>query len=181
MARYGKLPVKLPEGVTFESKEDVVAIKGAKGEVSKIIPRDLKIKKQDDELLVETRGASKTARVLQGTFRSHLQNMIKGVVEGWVKVLEFSGPGFKAEVKGKDIELVTGFSHPVIITPLDGVSFRVEKNQIFVEGADKENVGQTAANIRAVRKPDPYKAIGIKYQDEEIIRKAGKQATSGAE
>jgi len=181
MGRLGKLPVKLPEGVKIEVANRVLSVTGPKGELSRNLPRKVAIKVKDGSGFVEKKGDSKLANALQGTFRSHLSNMVHGVTEGWKKELEINGPGFRAEAKPKEIVLSVGYSHPVIIKAPENIEFKVEKNLITVEGIDKEVVGHVAAMVRNSRKPNPYTGSGIKYVDEVIRRKPGKQAGVKAE
>ena len=181
MARYGRLPVELLEGVSFEQANGKVQIKGPKGTLSKEIPHVLEIKEEDGKLLVVEKKETRQAKILKGTMRSHLQNMVEGVSGGWTKALEIEGPGYRAEVKDDELVLSVGFSHPVIIKAPQDTKFKVEKNLITIEGIDKEMVGQVAAKIRDVRKPNPYKGSGIRYQGEEIRRKPGKQAIGASE
>ena len=178
MARFGKLPVSVPEGVTVSGVGGKLVVKGPKGELARVMPSKVKVDTKDGELTVTSKDDSDSARALQGTIRSHILNMIHGVTEGWAKALEIEGAGYRAEVSGKDLVLNVGYSHPVTIAAPEGISFGVEKNVVTVSGADKEVVGQIAADIRKTRTPNVYTGSGIKYQDEEVRRKAGKQAAS---
>lgn len=176
MARFGKLLVILPKDVKAEIGDSKVTMIGPKGTISLNVPNGLKVNQKDESLAVDAKGNSKQILSLQGTIRSHLVNMVKGVTTGWEKKLELVGTGFRAEVRGKELHLTIGLSHPVIVPAPEGITFTVEKSVITVSGIDRAQVGQTSATIRAFRKPDPYKAKGIKYIDEVIRRKAGKQA-----
>ncbi len=181
MARFGKLPVVLPENVNAEVGADLVVIKGPKGQLEKSFnSRLVEIEVKDKELCVKTKKANKEAEMLRGSMRSHLANMVKGVTEGWSKSLEINGAGYRAEVSGSKLVMSLGYSHPVEVVMPQGVTAKVEKNIITVEGADKEVVGHISAIIRLARKPEPYKGTGIKYVDEVIRRKAGKQAVKAA-
>jgi len=181
MARFGKLPVSLPDGVTAEIGEGKVVVKGPKGQLEKSFnARLVNIENKDNELLVNKKGKNKQAEMLRGTMRSHLLNMVNGVTEGWSKSLEINGAGYRAEATGNKLVMNIGYSHPVEINMPENVNVKVEKNIVTVEGADKEVIGQLAAVIRSKRKPEPYKGTGIKYTDEVIRRKAGKQAAKAA-
>lgn len=177
MSKIGKAPVKLPEGVKAEIKEGQITITGPKGTVSKSFPKTISIEEKDGSLIVAlVGGETKEKKALWGTTRAIAANMVLGVTVGWKKELELVGAGFKAEVSGNVLSLTVGYSHPVKITAPEGITFSVEKLIVKVEGADKELVGQVAANIRGARPPEPYKGKGIKYVDEVIKRKPGKAA-----
>ncbi len=181
MSKIGKQPVKLSEGVTAEIIGHEIKIVGPKGALSLKIPDSAEAVVKDGAILVSSKKESKQARAVYGTTRSLIANIVDGVSKGWSKQLELVGTGYRAEVQDKDLILTVGFSHPVKIAAPEGISFKVEKTIITVEGTNKELVGQIAANIRAVRPPEPYKGKGIKYVDEVIRRKAGKAAkTVGA-
>jgi large subunit ribosomal protein L6 len=172
MSKIGKQPVILPEGVKAEISGREVVINGPKGTLKRTIPKGIEISQKDNSLILEVK--SEELNSIYGTTRVLIANMVKGVYEGWSKQLELVGTGYRAEVQGTTLVLTIGFSHPVKIEAPEGISFKVEKTIITVEGADKETVGQIAANIREVRPPEPYKGKGIKYIDEVIRRKAGK-------
>jgi len=176
MSRVGKQPIKIPAeiNVTINGKE--LKIKGPKGSLEIISPRGIDIKIEKDEILVSRKSDSKSVKALHGTIRALIANMVKGVIDGWNKVLELVGTGYRAEMQGNTLILTVGFSHPIKIEASEGISFSVEKSQITVSGVDKHKVGQAAAIIRAVRPPEPYKGKGIKYIDEEVRRKPGKAA-----
>lgn len=181
MSKIGKQPVKLPAGVSIETTPGEIKIKGPKGELSRKIPPSVGVGVKDGAILVSSKEGTKQAKSTFGTIRSIIANMVVGVTEGWSKQLELVGTGFRAEVQGRALILTIGFSHPVTIEVPEGITFKVEKSIITIDGADKELVGQIAANIRAVRPPEPYKGKGIKYLDEVVRRKAGKAAkTIGA-
>jgi large subunit ribosomal protein L6 len=176
MARYGKQPVTVPQGVNIQVEGTSLTVKGPKGEVTRALPRFIEIVVKDGEVLIEKTGNSKQAASNQGTMRSHVSNMVKGVSELWSRSMEIVGAGFRAEVKGNQLVMQIGYSHPVIIDIPSTMSAKVEKSIVTVSGADKEEVGHIAALIRGSRPPEPYKGTGIKYTDEVIRRKAGKQA-----
>jgi large subunit ribosomal protein L6 len=176
MGRFGKLPVELPEGVSGSLDGNALTLEGVKGSLTRLFPRLVKVILKDGRVVVEQKVNSKTARAAQGTTRAHIANMAHGVAEGWKKQLEIGGPGYRAEVNGKDLALTVGYSHPVVIVAPKSVNFVVEKSTITVEGIDKEEVGQVSAKIRDARRPNPYTGSGIKYTDEVIRRKVGKTA-----
>ena len=176
MSRIGKKQIKIPQGVEIKVDGRKVRVKGPKGELEKEFPEGLNIQVRDDFASVSPeKGGNKNSEIW-GLGRALLAIMIKGVSDGFEKVLEFSGIGFKAQVNGSNLELNLGFTNPVIIKAPKDVTFQVEKNLIKVKGSDKEAVGRVAALIRASRPPEPYKGTGIKYKDEVIIKKAGKKA-----
>ncbi len=178
MSRIGKKQIKIPEGVEIKIENGRVAVKGPGGELEKKFPEGLDVQIQDGSVLVApVKGGDKNSEIW-GLGRALLALMIKGVSEGFEKILEFSGVGFKAQVNGENLELNLGFTNPVVIKAPKGITFQVEKNLIKVRGTDKEAVGQVAALIRASRPPEPYKGTGIKYKDEVIIKKAGKKAVA---
>lgn len=184
MSRIGKKIIDLPEKVSVESKDGLIVVKGPKGELSFKLPRGLKIAKEAGRLSVETLGGdgglADNKNALWGTARSVIYNMVKGVMDGYEKKMEIEGVGFKAQLQGDKLILNIGFSHPVEVNAPRGVSFRVEKNAIFVSGTDKFLVGSVAAGIRKLKKPEPYKGKGIRYAGEIVRRKAGKKATASA-
>lgn len=176
MSRIGKKPVAVPAGVQITvSKDNLVTVKGPSGQLEQRMPEDTQLKIEDNQALVTRLSDDKTHRSLHGLTRSLLANMIEGVTKGYVRNLELVGVGYRAALQGKDLNLVVGYSHPVIINPPRGVEFEVPApNKISVKGIDKQVVGQIAAEIRAVRKPEPYLGKGIKYEGEQIRRKVGK-------
>lgn len=181
MSRIGKKIRTLPAGVTAEVKNGQFVVKGPKGELKQAIHPRVTVVIKDGEVTTQVvDGDAVRDRALWGTFSSIIENMIEGVATGFKKQLEINGVGYKAAVKGVNLNLEVGFSHPVEVKPLAGVTFSVEKNIITVQGADKQLVGEMAAMIRRVRKPEPYKGKGIKYIDEVIARKAGKTAAKTA-
>jgi large subunit ribosomal protein L6 len=176
MSRIGRLPIKIPDGVSVEIKTGEVVVKGPKGQLSRKLSHGVSAELKDGNLVVKGLKNEESVKPLLGTERSILFNMVKGVVDGWEKKLELVGTGYRAEVAGKTLTLSVGYSHPVKIEAAEGISFKVEKNIITVEGIDKSLVGFVAANIRNIRPPEPYKGKGIRYVGEVIRRKAGKAA-----
>lgn len=181
MSKVGKKPIAIPQGVQVDTQGGYFTVKGPKGELKRLYPEKLLTVKVEGDV-VTLSPASKTERafVNWGTFRSHLFNMVHGVSEGWKKTLELVGVGYRAEIQGKDLVLTVGFSHPVKIVCPEGITFKLEKSIITVEGPNKELVGEVSDKIRSVRPPEPYKGKGIKYTDEVIRRKAGKAAKTQA-
>ena len=178
MSRIGKLPITLPAGVEVSvDGGNVVTVKGPKGTLTQPLDADMKVVVEDGSVTVQRPTDRPRHKALHGLSRSLLQNMVTGVTEGYEKRLEIVGVGYRFVAKGTDVDLSAGFSHPVILTPPEGVQFNViAPNQMAVIGIDKQVVGQTAAKIRKLRPPEPYKGKGIKYQGEHIRRKVGKRA-----
>lgn len=177
MSKIGKKPIVLKEGVTVEVTKDTVVVKGAKGEFSYLIPNVISVAVVENTIVVsQKKEFEATSRAMFGLVRSLLANMVKGVTEGFVKKLEMIGVGYRASVSGRDLSISVGFSHPVKITAPEGIQFAVVESTIVISGIDKKLVGDMAATIRAIRKPEPYKGKGIKYAGEHIRRKAGKAA-----
>ena len=175
MSRIGKLPIHVPAGVTVTIKDNVVTVKGPKGTLEKCLPVEMTIKQEDNQVVVTRPNDLKKMKSLHGLTRSLIANMITGVSEGYEKKLEINGVGYRAQKKGKEITFNLGFSHPVVMTDPEGIETEMDgQNIIIVKGIDKEKVGQYAAEIRSLRKPEPYKGKGIKYADEVIRRKVGK-------
>jgi large subunit ribosomal protein L6 len=175
MSRIGKKPIEIPSGVTIENKENVVTVKGPKGELTRSFNTDIVIKLEDNMVVVERPTDNKLHRALHGTTRSLLSNMIEGVTNGYEKNLELVGVGYRASKSGNKLVLNVGYSHPVEITPEKGIEVEVPSNtKISVKGIDKERVGALAADIRSVRLPEPYKGKGIRYEGERVRRKEGK-------
>ncbi len=185
MSRIGKKPIIIPSEVQVNLTQDEITIKGPKGELKRELPDILKFKEKTledntgKEIIIKPRKESKKDYALWGLYRSLIANMINGVINGFEKKLEIVGVGYRAEVQGDKIVLNIGFSHPVEIKAPQGIEFKVEKNLITISGIDNQLVGQVAAEIRAIRKPEPYKGKGIRYQGEQVRRKAGKKASSG--
>ncbi|MFZ5845344.1 MAG: 50S ribosomal protein L6 [Patescibacteria group bacterium] len=176
MSRIGKAPIILPKDVTLTTMGNVAVIKGPKGELRLTLPPMVSLKITDSEITVVGQYTKKMGSALHGFIRAQLANHIKGVSEGWTRILEMSGVGYRASLAGANLVLTVGFSHPVTIAPPPGVTFAIREGKIVVSGPDKQVVGQVAANIRAIKKPDPYKGKGIKYQGERLRKKAGKSA-----
>ena len=174
MSRIGKLPIQIPSGVTITVDSGNVTVKGPKGELTQFITPDVVVAVEDGVLTVTRKDDSKTARAQHGLMRALIQNMVTGVTTGFEKKLEVNGVGFRVSGGGQSIEMALGFSHPVKYEAPQGVTLTVNKMEIVVAGISKQQVGQVAAEIRALKKPEPYKGKGIKYADEVIIRKAGK-------
>lgn len=176
MSRIGKIPVKVPEEVKVEISGHTISASGPKGQLSLNVPARLDIEYKDGEISLKTSSKNSQVTALHGTYRALVANIIEGVSKGWVKKLELVGTGFRAEVKGRELILTIGFSHPVIVTAPEGITFTVEKNVITIEGIDKAVVGQVSAVIRSKRPPEPYKGKGIIYVGEVVRRKPGKAA-----
>ncbi len=175
MSRLGKIPVAIPAGVTVTLAEGILTVKGPKGTLTLNVRPDVKITIEESEVKLAP-GTTELAKALWGTYTAHVRNMVKGVTEGFTRILDIEGVGYRAEVRGKDLVLSVGYSHPVPIVIPEGVVAVVEKTSITLTGPDKEVLGQFAANVRKIRKPEPYKGKGIRYRDEFIIRKQGKKA-----
>lgn len=175
MSRIGKKPVPLPPGVSVEIDGTTVRVKGPKGELSQEFRPEVGFRVEDGMLLVERRGDSKTERALHGLSRALAANMVAGVAEGFRKTLEIVGVGYRAEKRGNTLVLNVGYSHPVEYPEPEGITITTPNaTTVVVEGIDKQRVGQVAAEIRSVRRPEPYKGKGIRYQGEHVRRKAGK-------
>lgn len=180
MSKIGQQPIELPDGVTVEFERPGVVVVGPKGILKKDIAKAVFIEVGDGRVVVSIKKTNKQNLSDWGTTRNLIANMVKGVSVGWQKQLELIGTGYRAEVQGDSIVMTVGYSHTIEIKAPKDISFKVEKNIITVEGLDKEVVGQIAANIRATRKPEPYKGKGVKYIDEIVRRKAGKAAKTAA-
>ncbi|MFD1414816.1 50S ribosomal protein L6 [Oceanobacillus jeddahense] len=177
MSRVGLKPVEIPEGVELKFNETTLTVKGPKGELTRDFHPDIKINVEGNILTVERPSDHKDHRALHGTTRSLINNMVVGVSKGFEKSLEINGVGYRAQKQGNKTVINAGYSHPVELDPIDGIEIEVPKNtEIVVKGIDKELVGAIAANIRAIRPPEPYKGKGIKYADEYVRRKEGKTA-----
>ena len=176
MSRIGKTPVLIPKEVQIVFSGDSVTVTGPKGQITMRIPGEITCSQKDGEITIETLKKDNYSQALHGSIQALLVNMIHGVTEGWSKTLELVGVGYRAEVTGTNLVLTVGFSHPVVIKADPTISFAVEENIVTVSGADKALVGNVAAEVRAVRPPEPYKGKGIKYQGERIRRKVGKAA-----
>lgn len=176
MSRIGKLPVLIPEGVEVKVDGKIFSVSGPKGKITLKLPREVGIVIKDNNIKVEPKSKSNKANALHGTYRALVSNSVEGVTKGWDKTLELVGTGYRVELSGKDLIISIGFSHPVTVKAPEGIEFKAEKTRITVSGIDKELVGQVAANIRAIRPPEPYKGKGIRYKDEVVRRKPGKAA-----
>ncbi|MGD9736920.1 MAG: 50S ribosomal protein L6 [Solirubrobacterales bacterium] len=177
MSRIGRKPVAVPEAVSVEIGTGTIAVKGPKGELNQSFPQDMAVAQEDGAIVVSRPTDRGEHRALHGLTRSLIANMVEGVTDGFEKRLEIQGVGYRANLKGKNLELALGFSHPVSIAAPEGVEFEVpQPTEIIVRGIDKQLVGQTAADIRKRRPPEPYKGKGIRYKGEQVLRKVGKRA-----
>jgi large subunit ribosomal protein L6 len=175
MSRIGKLPVSVPGGVDVTVDGPLVTVKGPKGTLSHTLAEPITIERQDGALLVKRPDDERRSRALHGLSRTLVNNMVIGVTQGYEKKLEIYGVGYRVALRGSELEFTLGYSHPVKVTPPDGITFVVETPTRFsVQGIDKQKVGEVAANIRKLRKPDPYKGKGVRYSGEVIRRKVGK-------
>ena len=176
MSRIGKKPVTVPQGVTLDLKGSEVAVKGPKGELAHTVVSPITIERGDDGALVVTRpDDERDSRARHGLTRTLVANMVTGVTEGYEKTLEIVGVGYRVTAKGSSLEFALGFSHPVTVDPPEGISFEVQTPTRFVvRGIDKQKVGEVAANIRKIRKPEPYKGKGVRYAGEQVRKKVGK-------
>lgn len=175
MSRLGKIPVVIPAGVTVTLENGLLTVKGPKATLTRELKKDVDVK-IEGETMTFSPGNTPAAKALWGTYAAHTRNMITGVTEGFTKILEIEGVGYRAEVKGNELVLNVGFSHQVPLEIPKGISAEVVKSVITLTGSDKDALGQFAANVRKVKKPEPYKGKGIRYQGEYIIRKQGKKA-----
>ncbi|HEY2899330.1 MAG TPA: 50S ribosomal protein L6 [Polyangia bacterium] len=179
MSRIGRKVLPLPKGVTLTQKAGQVGVKGPKGELSKAVPEGITIKVEGDKINVVRADDSRQNRSKHGLMRAHLANMVKGVTDGWTRELEINGVGYRAEVTGDTLNMALGFSHPVVFKLPKGVGAKVEKNRIALTSADRDLLGLTAAKVREIRPPEPYKGKGVKYVEETIKRKVGKAGATG--
>lgn len=176
MSRIGKNPVTVPEGIEIQIVDQLVRAKGKLGELSVTLPREVAVSQEDNLIWVKPREGSKRASSMWGTSRALLSNMVTGVSEGYLKTLDITGVGYRASVQGKTLNLQLGYSHDINYPIPDGIEIKCEnQTTIAVSGIDKQAVGQAAAEIRAYRKPEPYKGKGIRYRGEQIVRKEGKK------
>jgi len=177
MSRIGRRPIEVPGGVTVAVSPGRVQVTGPLGELSQVVPARMQIEQTETEILVSRPTDRGEDRALHGLTRTLIANMVEGVTKGYEKHLEIQGVGYRAQLKGSDLELAVGYSHSVLIQPRSGISFDVPvPTQVVVKGIDKQMVGQTAAEVRRVRPPEPYKGKGIRYRDEQVRRKVGKRA-----
>jgi large subunit ribosomal protein L6 len=177
MSRIGKRPIELPTSVNVAISPGRVQVNGPLGELSQVVPQRMKIEQADGELLVTRPTERGEDRALHGLTRTLIANMVEGVTKGFEKHLEIQGVGYRAALRGTDLELNVGYSHSVVMKPRPGISFEVPvPTQVVIKGTDKQQVGQTAAEVRSVRPPEPYKGKGIRYRDEVVRRKVGKRA-----
>ena len=177
MSRIGRQPIPVPSGVTIAIEPERVTVNGPKGELSERINRDIKVEQVDDQIVVTRPTDRGEHRALHGLTRTLVANMVQGVTAGFEKRLEIQGVGYRAALRGRDLELALGYSHPVSIKAPDGIEFEVpQPTRITVRGASKQQVGEIAALIRKQRKPEPYKGKGIRYEGEYVARKVGKRA-----
>jgi large subunit ribosomal protein L6 len=177
MSRIGNKPIEIPAGVSISLSPGRVMVNGPLGELSQTVPRRMAIEQRDAEIVVTRPSERGEDRALHGLTRSLVSNMVEGVTKGFDKTLEIQGVGYRATLRGTDLELNVGFSHPVVVKPPRGITFEVPApTQVLVKGIDKQQVGQVAAEVRAVRPPEPYKGKGIRYQGEYVRRKIGKRA-----
>jgi large subunit ribosomal protein L6 len=177
MSRIGRKPISVPESVTIDVAPGRVAVKGPKGELSQTLSAEMKVEQSDGVLTVARPTNRGEHRALHGLTRSLIANMVEGVTDGFEKRLEIQGVGYRAQLKGKNLELALGYSHPVAIEAPEGIEFEVpQPTEIVVRGIDKQLVGQVAADIRKRRPPEPYKGKGIRYRGEHVMRKVGKRA-----
>jgi large subunit ribosomal protein L6 len=177
MSRIGRQPIELPAGVMVAISPGRVQVNGPLGELSQDVPVRMQVEKKESEIVVTRPTERGEDRALHGLTRTLIANMVEGVTKGFEKQLEIQGVGYRAQLKGTDLELAVGFSHPVLVKPRRGITFDVpQPTQVIVKGIDKQMVGQTAAEIRKVRPPEPYKGKGIRYAGEQVRRKVGKRA-----
>ena len=176
MSRIGRLPIAVPSGVDVTIDGRTLTVKGPKGTLTRELHPDMAVARQDDQLVVTRPTEQKTHKQLHGLTRTLVNNMVVGVTEGYEKKLEIVGVGYRVQAKGPtQLEFALGFSHPVVVEAPEGITFQVEKPTAFsVHGIDKQKVGEVAANIRKIRKPEPYKGKGVRYAGERVLRKAGK-------
>jgi large subunit ribosomal protein L6 len=175
MSRIGKLPIDVPAGVSVTVDGQAVTVKGPKGELSLVVAEPIRVSVEENTVTVSRPDDESTSKALHGLTRTLIANNVQGVSQGFSKNLEIVGTGYRAASKGSSIELALGFSHPVVVNPPAGITLTVEGNtKIIVSGIDKQAVGEVAANIRKIRKPEPYKGKGVRYEGERVRRKAGK-------
>jgi large subunit ribosomal protein L6 len=177
MSRIGKAPIAVPAGVTVSIEPELVRVNGPRGELTERVPRDIDVAQEDDQLIVRRPTDRGEHRALHGLTRSLVANMVHGVTEGYEKRLEIQGVGYRAQLRGRDLELALGYSHAVSVKAPDGIEFEVPApTRVVVRGISKQQVGETAAYVRKQRPPEPYKGKGIRYEGEYVARKVGKRA-----
>ena len=177
MSRIGRQPISIPDGVNVDVKPGEVTVKGPKGELTQVVDRDMKVSLDDGTVTVERPTDRGEHRALHGLTRSLIANMVEGVTDGFERRLEIQGVGYRAQLKGKALELALGYSHPVSLPAPDGIEFEVpQPTEVIVKGIDKQLVGEMAARIRKSRPPEPYKGKGVRYPGEQVTRKVGKRA-----
>jgi large subunit ribosomal protein L6 len=177
MSRIGRKPIEVPEAVTVEVAPGRVSVKGPKGELAQRLSPEMKVEESSGTVTVERPTDRGEHRALHGLTRSLIANMVEGVTDGFEKRLEIQGVGYRAQLKGRNLEMALGYSHPVTVEPPEGIDFEVpQPTEVIVRGIDKQLVGQVAADIRKRRPPEPYKGKGIRYRDEHVARKVGKRA-----
>jgi large subunit ribosomal protein L6 len=177
LSRIGKKPVSIPKGVEVKIDSNTISVKGPKGEIIRNVHSAVKIALENNEVCCTSEATDKLGKSVWGLWRVLIRNMIEGVTTGYKKVLDIQGVGYKAEMKGKDLNVVVGYSHPVVVKAPEGITFKTETaTRIIIEGVDKQTVGQITADIRLIRGPEPYKGKGIRYVDEHVRRKVGKAA-----
>jgi large subunit ribosomal protein L6 len=177
MSRIGRKPIEIPDGVEIDVKPGAVTVKGPKGELKQMVSRDMKVSVDDGALTVERPTDRGEHRALHGLTRSLIANMVEGVTDGFERRLEIQGVGYRANLKGKNLEMALGYSHPVSIEAPEGIEFEVpQPTEVVVRGIDKQLVGEIAARVRKSRPPEPYKGKGVRYQGEHVARKVGKRA-----
>jgi large subunit ribosomal protein L6 len=179
MSRIGRKVLPLPKGVTLAQKPGSISVKGPKGELTKAVPTGVTIKTEADKITVLRVDDDRVNRAKHGLMRAHLANMVKGVTDGWTRELEINGVGYRAEVAGDTMTMALGYSHPVVFKLPKGVTAKVDKNRVTLSSADRDLVGQTAAKVRELRPPEPYKGKGVKYAEEIIKKKVGKAGATG--
>ncbi len=180
MSRIGKRPIAIPAGTEVKVDSENINVKGKQGTLVRPLHSAVAIKVENNEVIVEPAGKSRLAGALWGTYASHVRNMIAGVNTPFVKKLQVEGIGYRAELAGREIKLQVGFSHPILVAIPEGLTIAIEKNVISITGPDKEMVGQFAADVRSIKKPEPYKGKGIRYEGEVIHMKQGKKAGAAA-
>lgn len=179
MSRIGKKPIEIPSGVQIEIKDNRIKVSGPKGSLEMMIVYEVKVELKDNAVIVDRKQKSKRASAMWGTTNRLISNMIKGVTEGFKKRLELNGVGYRMAVKGNQLDLALGFSHPILIDIPEGIAAKIEEGTLSISGSDKQAVGQFAAEVRGLKPVEPYKGKGFKYSDEIVRRKEGKKAVAG--